>query len=54
MVLAARGTRETEAGVVPVEDGAVRQALADRARGIYVRSTILAGVGTALAWALPV
>ena len=53
MALAARGTRDLGEGVQPVEDDAERSLLRAQARGVYVRSGLLAVFGTLAILLLP-
>lgn len=47
MVLAARGTREVDGGVEPVEDEAERTASRHQARAVWVGAGLFAVLGTA-------
>jgi len=48
IVQAARGTRETDSGEVAIEDESERRAIARQARRVYVETTVVAVVVTAV------
>jgi hypothetical protein len=52
VALAARGARETDRGVEPLDDPDLEAPLKERARRIYVQAALLAAAATALAWFL--
>ena len=52
MRLAARGTRETDQGVVGIADPGLVQRLKERAKRVHVQSLAFAAVVTALALVL--
>jgi hypothetical protein len=51
--LAARGTRESEQGVVPIADPGLVQRLKEKARRVHVQSAAFAVALTALALLIP-
>lgn len=53
MVFAARGTRDLDDGERPIEDEREKAVLQAQARGVYVRSILLAFLGAAVIFALP-
>ena len=53
MRLAARGTRETEQGVVAIADPALVQRLKEKAKRVHVQSLAFAVVVTVLALLIP-
>ena len=53
MVLAARGTRNLDAGDEPVNDAAMEQQLRKQARKVYVESVAMALLLTAIAIFIP-
>jgi hypothetical protein len=52
-VLASRGTRDLDAGVERVPDEQAKARARVQARGVALRSLLVAAVVTTLAWAVP-